>query len=201
MIRINLLPIRQLKKRIQCRNEIIAFIAVICIVLVGIGAWGFLISNQIKKLNGTITSLTQKRDSFKPTIVLMEQIKKDKQALETKLEAIKKLKNGAQVMVRLLDDIAGKTPVNTIWLESLALAPNDNNMRLSGIALDNAAIAQYMNELNSSKYFKNTELEFSNERLISGKKLKAFSLKFSVTSLIKEEKPAVQPPDKKEKKK
>ena len=200
MIRINLLPIRQLKKRVQNRNEIFAFIAVFCIILVGIGAWGLLISNKVKSLNETITAMTQKRDSFKPTIALMEQMKKDKKVLETKLEAIKALKKNAQITVRLLDEIAEKTPGNRLWLNSLT--QRESEMLITGVALDNATLAQYMKDLSTSQYFKNAELANSSQIAVAGRKLKSFSLTLAIMPLTKEEKPADQAPDKaKEKKK
>lgn len=200
MIRINLLPIRQLKKRVQSRNEIAAFVAVFCVILVGIGAWGLLISNKVKNLNETITAMTQKRDSFKPTIALMEKIKKDKKVLEAKFEVIKALKKDAQITVRLLDEVAEKTPVNRLWLSSLT--QRGTEMLLAGVALDNATIAQYMKDLSASQYFKNAELANSSQIAVAGKKLKSFALTLSITPLIKEEKPAAQAQDKtKEKKK
>ena len=51
MLRINLLPVRQIKKRAKARNQLIAMIAAFCCLLVFLGLIGVLQSGMINSLN------------------------------------------------------------------------------------------------------------------------------------------------------
>lgn len=87
---------------------------------------------------------------------------------------IGKLKKGSKVTVRVLDDLANLTPTRRLWLVSLDQKPG--SLQLSGIALDNATIAQFMKSLNESPYFTDPKLSRSSLMVVGGRKLKQFSL-------------------------
>lgn len=186
MIRINLLPIRQIKKRLRLRNEFLAFITAVVVLLVVIAMTGFGQTQRITELKKNIVTLTQERDSYQAVLKKIETIKKQKADLEAKLAVIDKLKLNSQVTVRIVDEIATLTPINKMWLQSLQLSAS--MVKLSGIALDNSIIAQYMKELSGSFFFADPDLANSSEIKVADKKLKAFALTISVKGL------AVEPP-------
>ena len=109
------------------------------------------------------------------------------ETLEKKLEAIKQLKRGSQQPVRVLDALATLTPADRLWLKSLSQSPNQ--LQISGVALDNATIAQYMNDLTQSPYFTAANLGSTKLAQVGGRKLKTFTLDVS----IKQENPV--PPE------
>ena len=61
MLRINLLPIRQLKKRSKARNQLFAFFLIFCVVLALLGATGVLLAAKISELNEDIVAKTNEK--------------------------------------------------------------------------------------------------------------------------------------------
>lgn len=178
MIRINLLPIRQIKKRQRIKNEVLGFLASFVFVLAVLGFIGLAMANKIDNLNKTIRQLQQRKASFAPMLKEIDQLKKDKQALETKLNAIKQLQAGSQITVRVLDELARRTPTDRMWLTSLK--QHGGTLELKGTALDNETIAQYMKQLEASTYFSSTDLSSSSQTVVAGQKLKSFSLNVNI---------------------
>lgn len=123
--------------------------------------------------------LTNKKASYQPILNEIEKLKKDKQEKETRLDVIKKLKTGSQVTVHVMDELAKLTPTNRLWLNSLK--QSGLNVNISGIALDNATIAQFMQSINESDYFSGAELSQTSQTTIAGAKLKSFAMNIGIT--------------------
>jgi len=185
MIRINLLPIQEIKRKIQLRNQVLAFAASFVLVLVALAGVALLLAGSISDLKTEIKGLEQKRNSYRPILRQIQKLQKDKQILETKLKAIKQLKTGSQLTVRVLDEVANRTPTDRMWLNSLRIS--GNHLELAGVALDNATIAQYMKSLEDSPFFGVADLANASQTMVAGQKLKSFSLAVSITA---PEKPA-----------
>jgi type IV pilus assembly protein PilN len=77
-----------------------------------------------------------------------------------------------------LDVVADLTPANRMWLN--ALQQSGTTLKLTGVALDNATIAQYMIDLAKSAVFVSADLESSSQTEVAGMKLKAFTLNIGV---------------------
>ncbi len=178
MIRINLLPIRQLKKRQRLRKELMGFSAALALVLLILAVGWVALIGKVANLQDDLVALEQKKQSYQPILKQIETLKKEKQMVEQKLDSIKKLQAGAQVTVRVLDEVASRTPTSRMWLSSLQ--QSTGRLLLQGIALDNETIAQYMQQLEASEYFEKTELTSSAQTDVAKQKLKSFSLTINV---------------------
>jgi type IV pilus assembly protein PilN len=179
MVRINLLPVKQIKQLVTARNQVVAFFVSLILLLVLIFGVGLTRVMRINSLNAAIHSLEIEKNSYQSTINEIEKLKKDKAKLETKLATIKKLKKGSHITVRILDDIANLVPADRMWLSSLTQTPA--SLKLGGVALDNETIAQFMQRLKESPLFRDAELVNSSLNVVAGQKLKAFSLTCSLT--------------------
>lgn len=179
MIHINLLPVRQIKQRLRVRNEVAIFLASMgLLTMLTLSVAGRQII-KVNALGGENKILAAKKASYQPILEEIEKLKKDKKEQETKLDVIKKLKAVSQITVRVLDELAKIFPANRLWITSLSQA--GSGMSLSGVALDNATIAQFMQNINESQYFSSVELAQAQQISIAGAKLKSFSLKVGVT--------------------
>lgn len=179
MIRINLLPIRQIKKRVRARNEVLVFITSLVLLLALLGGASWSLNQKVTSTKETIANLNKKKAQYNAIINEMKQLDADRAKLTVKIDAIKQLKSKSQTTVRLLDEIAKATPPDSIWLESLRQA--GANVSLTGIALDNTRLADYMDSLTASPYFSSATLGRSSLKEIAGQKLKSFSLTLSIT--------------------
>lgn len=190
MIRINLLPVKQLKKKKRLRNEVIVFSAAFVGLLLILALVGLGLSQKISHLKGDIAGLQRKKASYQPILNKIKKLQADKKKLETKLAAIKELKQDSQLTVRVLDEVASRTPSSRLWLKSLK--QSKGQLQLAGVALDNATIAQFMQQLNASPYFADADLSSSSQLEIAGRKLKSFSLTLRVKQPEPQEQPSSQ---------
>ena len=179
MIRINLLPIKEIKRKLRLRNEVILFAASFLGVLVILASISLGMAQKASALTKEIKELEGKRNSFDRIVKQIDKLQKDKKLLETKLQAIDKLKSESQLTVHVLDEIANRTPTTRMWLTSLKVS--GTSLQLNGVALDNATIAQYMKTLEASDYFGPSILAHASQTVVAGQKLKSFALTMEIT--------------------
>ncbi|MCK4837175.1 MAG: PilN domain-containing protein [Desulfobulbaceae bacterium] len=178
MTHINLLPVRQIRARLQVRNEIAIYLASIVFLLLALAMFSLNKISVSQGLQSDKAALTKERDHYQKYITETAKLKKDKKTQETKLNVIKKLKRTSQVSVHVMDEIANLTPANRLWLKTMSLS--GAQLALAGTALDNATIAQFMNSISASTYFGKAALNKSSQTVVAGAKLKSFSLKIGV---------------------
>lgn len=181
MLRINLLPIRQLKKRAKARNQIIGAFVVFCFVIALLGFVGVIQASRISGLNQEITDKTKEKKSFDKVVKELADLEKKRLDLNNKIKIINKLKTDSSLTVHILDEVARIIDNNRMWLTSLS--QNGSQLILSGFALDNQTVAQFMDELKlKSPYVNSVSLTNSSLQTQLGKELKAFSLACSVSA-------------------
>lgn len=174
MLKINLLPVRQLKKRAKAKKQFFGMVILFVIVLASLAATAVLQSQKINSLETNISALNKKKESYTPTLSKISQLKKDREELSRKTEIIHKLKADSSLTVRVLDEVATKVDKQRMWLE--ALQQQNASLSLSGVALDNQTVAQFMDNLKESPFVKDVTLTSSSLKVVSGRNLKSFEL-------------------------
>ena len=181
MLRINLLPIRQLKKRTKARNQILLFVLIFLVVLGLLGGTGVLLANKITELNADIAAKKEEVKSFDEVVKQLAELEQRRLDLNNKIKIINQLKADSSLTVHILDEIAKIIDNRRMWIT--AFNQNGGNLALSGYALDNKTIAEFMDNLTSgSDYVNSVELSNTSLKNISGNSLKSFSLSASVSS-------------------
>ncbi|OQX19893.1 MAG: hypothetical protein BWK76_03100 [Desulfobulbaceae bacterium A2] len=178
MIRINLLPVREIKQRIKARNQVFMVLLGTLGVLLLLGGVALYQNQQVNTLSLKIKNLEAEKGRYTAIINKMKEIEGKKAILVKRIEVIEQLKKNTSLGVRILDEVAQHTPGDRVWLESLR--HNDTTLQIKGVAIDNQTVARYMEALKSSPYFQGVELADSSLKLIEGQNLKAFSLNCSV---------------------
>jgi len=174
MLKINLLPVRQLKKKAKAKNQIFGMCFLFVCALVLVALVGMFQAGKIKNLNTEVTALRQEKASYAPTLKKMAQLEKDTIELDRRTNIIKQLKANSSLTVRVLDEVANIIDNKRMWLESLK--QQGSSLHLKGVALDNQTVAQFMDKLKESSYVQGVNLTGSSLKMISGKSLKSFSL-------------------------
>ncbi|AGF77373.1 Tfp pilus assembly protein PilN [Desulfocapsa sulfexigens DSM 10523] len=180
MLRINLLPIRQLKKRAKARNQIISFLTLLIFLFLILGTVSFLQSTQIKNIESSIAELKREKQQYAPILAEMKKLEQTKKDLENKIGIIKKLRRDSAITVHILDEVAKKVDSKRMWLKSLK--QQGANLSLTGVALDNQTIAQFMDALKDSPYISEVNLSNASLAKVSGRDLKSFSLACDIVS-------------------
>lgn len=182
MIRINLLPVRQLKKRAKARNQIIAiFTSLLCFFAL-LGIVSYLQLEKVSALNTSIAGLDQEIKQFNSILERMKELELTKKELERKSAVIDKLKSDSSLTVRVLDEIANIIDNQRMWL--LDLNQQGAALQLNGVALDNQTVAEFMDNLKLSPFITSVDLTNSSLSNIAGRDLKSFSLSCSVSQPV-----------------
>lgn len=181
MLRINLLPIRQLKKRAKARNQLLVFFLIFLVVLALLGGTGVLLASKITEINEDIVAKTNEKKSFDQVVKDIADLEKRRLDLNNKIKIINQLKTDSSLTVHVLDELANIIDNKRMWITSFK--QNGGSLALSGYALDNKTIAEFMDNLKEkSEYVSGVSLSNSSLKNVSGNSLKSFSISASVAS-------------------
>ncbi|MCI5207333.1 MAG: pilus assembly protein PilN [Candidatus Electrothrix sp. ATG2] len=179
MIRINLLPVRQMKQRTQAIRQLalsgVVIIGTLVVLLLGAG----FLSAKVSGLEKKIADLTAQKKELQKTLDLINELEKKKELVEQQITIVHDLQKKSQLTVRILDDVARTTPHERMWLADLTQGAG--SLKLNGMALDNRTIANYLEKLKESPYISNVTLGSTSLSKYEGRNLKKFSLSSSVT--------------------
>ncbi len=186
MLKINLLPIRQLKKRAKAQNQILSALFALGCILVILGLIAFVQANTISASQKRIADLNKEKKKYSAIIAKIKKYQVNINELERRIKVINKLHKNSSLTVRILDEVTKRVDTSRVWLTNLN--QQGGSLSLTGIALDNETVAQLMNSLKESRYINSVALGSSSLKKVSGKNLKAFSLSCSV-GIPEEKKP------------
>ena len=181
MLRINLLPIRQLKKRAKARNQIFAAAVVFVCVLALPALVGVIQAGRISSLEKDIAEKERVKKSFDKVVKELAALEKKRLDLNNKIKVINQLKTDSSLTVRVLDEVAKNVDPSRMWLTQLN--QRGSSLTLSGYALDNQTVATFMDTLeDNSPYITAVNLSNSSLSKVSGQDLKSFTLTCGVSA-------------------
>lgn len=183
MIRINLLPYRAEQKKESARNQIIIFVVYIA-VLVGILFWiSSYLNGRIEDLKAKIEYTNREIAKYQKIANKVEEIKRQLAILQNKLNVIKNLEKRRKEALTIFDTMTNMVVENRMWLNSLKAVERirsvrhgtgkkakmvkvvEINITITGTALDNKTIADFMTNLqskmDSDSVFKLTDQSFA----------------------------------------
>ncbi len=174
MIKINLLPYFEAQKEEVLKRQII-FISVPFVVFLLIIV--FLHAHMTTSINKLEKGVQEAEEQLKILTKItgdVENVKKDKEIFKKKLGIIKKLGSNRLDTVLFLDDLTMRVPEGHVWITTLSEA--ETTLSLKGVARNNSAISDFMRNLEGSRFIRSVDLISSKQTIISGIKLKEFTL-------------------------
>lgn len=178
MIRINLLPVREKKRKESARKMLSVLFLSLGLAAVVLIFFHLFLSREIKQVQAQITSYNEEIKRLKIDTRDVDKFKAEKEDLQRRLNIIYLLQRAKMGPVRVLDDLAIALP-GKLWLTSLR--EKNGKMEIRGIAFDNQDIARFMTNLEKSGVIKNVELVISQQVEKREMKLKEFTLTCQVT--------------------
>ncbi|GBE53356.1 fimbrial assembly protein (PilN) [bacterium BMS3Bbin14] len=174
MIYINLLPIKEIRERERAYHQLLAFaVGFLCLLLV-LGGVGVFQATTAAQLNADLSRLQNEKHKYTRILNQIKKFEQDRALTEKKIAVIEELKKSSALTVHILDEVARLTPTKRLWLKSLA--QTGNKLQLTGMALDNRTIAQYMDDLKTSPYINEVSLQNSTLAKYAGRDLKSFAI-------------------------
>jgi len=191
MIRINLLPVREERRKAGARQlALVLLAALLGSTLLSIAFHGMVL-HDISSTRAEMQATQQEIDRFGPQLKQVEEFKKTKAAIEQKLAVIEHLHELRSGPVHVLDELALHTP-DRIWITKVSM--RDGKITLDGMSLDNELVALFLTQLEESPYFKNVELVETQAKEKDGFKLNAFEVSGVMTSPAAEARAAAGAP-------
>jgi len=130
------------------QGDIILLVVLGIGLLVAGGQW-YALNGQLEGLRRTEAAKRAERDDLKKYIKTADELDAKRAELKKKIDTIRQLKEQQLGPVHILDEISRALP-DLVWLTKLSL--NGVTVKLSGMALDENAIANYMTRLEDSPY-------------------------------------------------
>jgi len=173
MIRINLLPVRAAKKKETAMQQLVlaggSFALVLAIVLIMF----FVKLGQISATKNEITAANAKIAELKSKIGKLDELKKLKDEVKKKLDVLAELRKKKSGPAQRLATLSDVTP-DQLWLESYK--ESGDSIKMSGMAMNEELIAQFIRALEASKDYERVDLVVSEQKDLGGTKLKRFEL-------------------------
>jgi type IV pilus assembly protein PilN len=187
MIRINLLPVRAIKKK-ESTRQMFSVLLLSIGLLVGIIVFFHLSQlREISAMDAQIAAYNEESRRLRLDAKDINKHKAEKEDYQRRLNKIHDLQRAKTGPVRVLDELAMALPAK-LWLTSLK--EKDGKMELKGIAMDNPTIAQFMTNLEKTGVIKNVELVVSQQLERKDLKLKEFTLTCQVLYTLSASQPA-----------
>jgi type IV pilus assembly protein PilN len=169
-----------MKQKTRAVQQLVVSGAIIAATLVALSLGAGYLITTVSGLEKDIQVLTARKKELQKTLDLIVDLEKKKKLVEKQINIVHELQKKSQLTVRVLDEVARRTPHERLWLTSLK--QTSSSLQLSGMALDNRTIADYLDALNASQYFSDVTLAKSALSKYGERNLKKFDLSCSIVS-------------------
>ena len=156
MIRINLLPFRAARRRGNVRRQTSIFFLSVVLVAIGLFYYHLTLAGRITALNQQADTLEAELKKKRKAAREVDKIKKDLDLLKLKMEGIQTVKKRRREPVQMLETMTEVVIPKRMWFTSLS--DNYKSVGITGFALDQKTVADFMTRLESTGKFTNVSL-------------------------------------------
>jgi len=179
MIEINLLPVREARRKADLRQQAVLLVGTLVGSLALSGAvHAWMLARGVAARSQT-RALEKEVEKFSTQLQEVEAFRRKKSEIEKKLAVIDRLDRSRSGPVHVLDELATHTP-ERVWLTKVR--SQDGAISIEGMSLDNELVALFLTALNDSPYFDAVELEESELVERDRLKLNSFKVKARLTT-------------------
>lgn len=148
MIRINLLPVREIKKKEAVKRAIVIYVvsiaAAVCVMV-----FLFLTVNaQVKSSEQKKEALVTEEEALRKKVAAVAQLIKEEAELQEKLGVINDLESKRRGPVKMLDELSRRLPPEKAFLTDLT--QSGDLLTINGYAMDMETVVQFMANLDPS---------------------------------------------------
>ncbi len=175
MIRINLLPFREERRKKQVRHQMVGFLVFLLItaaILLGIA---FFMDRAIARMEEDTRKIAGQIGIYREKADKVARIKKDLSLLDEKLAVMNTLNQGRFCQIDLLTELSGKLVQGRMWIDKITT--DASQVMIQGMAFDNNAVADFIKRLETSSHYERIDLKHSvTIESAQGKPLMSFTL-------------------------
>jgi type IV pilus assembly protein PilN len=174
MIRINLLPFRTNRKKENIRRQVSIFLLSLVFAAMGMFGINMVLNNQIEDLNVRIKNTQAELGKYEQINREIDEIKKKLDNLNKKLAIIRQLETNRYEPVRLMDTLTQVIIEKRMWINLLDV--KSDMVGISGIAMDDKTVADFMLRLEGCGLFSSVRLITLKQVEVQKTHLKSFEI-------------------------
>ncbi len=142
-----------------------AIIGALVLTVFIIGGMYFLQTNKLSDVKKFLEVRKARLTELEDVLQTLKVLENTKKVLKNKVDIIQSLNARKQVAVKMMDQLSRALP-EMVWLSNMKF--NNNTLSLKGSALSNNLVADFINNLKSTNYFKNIKFKDSIRKKKSG---------------------------------
>ena len=179
MTRLNLLPWRQLRRKEQDRQLLSIGIGAAILMLLILFYVYLNVSSRIDQQNKRNQYLTIQINKLDAQIRDIRQLKKERQALISRMRVIQQLQADRTQIVHVFDSLARRLPQG-IYLTNVV--QSGTKITISGVAQSNERVSEFMRNLDASNWFGKPDLDVINVAVKGHARVSQFTLHVTETN-------------------
>lgn len=183
MIKINLLPFRKARKKENVRRQVSILFSSLFLVCILLVYYNINLNSQVVDIKAKVEKTKMEIAELEKINKQIDEIKGKLEVLKTKMNVIKTLESNRYEPVRLMDAMTNLIIPKRMWFTSFD--SKENAVNISGIALDNQTVADFMTRLERSGLFETVNLKTLKQNKINQANLKGFEI--SCSKIVKKE--------------
>ncbi len=173
MIHINLLPVRAERRKEFIRKQLSIVGLTLLFTVAAIGLFYLRTQAYFNETKRTLQQTQKKIKQLEPIIKKVEILKKQKQEISKKISVIIDLDRNRLAPVVVLSDLNRQRP-EKLWFTGLK--ESGKRLTISGVAVDNETIVDFLNNLKQSPTLKKADLKLLRSQKIKQLELKGFTI-------------------------
>ena len=177
MIKINLLPFRTARKKENVRRQLSILFFSLFLVFILLIYYNFKLSGQAEEIKSKVETAKTETAKYEKINKEITEIKGKLEILNAKMDVIKTLESNRYEPVRLLDAMTSLVIPKRMWFVSLD--GRGNAVNISGVAVDNQTVADFMTRLERSKLFETVNLKTLKQNVVKQAIFKSFDISCS----------------------
>jgi len=174
MIRINLLPFRAARKKENIRRQISVFLLCFAFILIAAIYYNFYLGGKIDGLKESVAATKKELGEYTKINKQISQIKKKLNTLEKKTKVIVQLERNRFAPVKMLETMSTEVLAKRMWFTGFQDV--GKMVKITGIALDNKTVADFMIRLENTGKFGSVKLNKVQRQVRKGSSLKKFTI-------------------------
>lgn len=185
MIRINLLPHREMRRRERQRAFLTASAAMVAVGVVIVVLVHGLLAARVETQKGRNTFLETEIASLDKQIVEIRRLREQTQQMLARKRVVETLQANRSEIVELFDQIARQLPEG-VYLRTVK--QTGNTISINGLAQSNARVSTLMRNLDASPLLENAKLVEIKAATVNTQRLNEFIMNVSITRKLPESK-------------
>ena len=177
MIRINLLPVKQAAQAERRRQELVRAVMLLLLLVALFALERFKQGWDLSALDTQIDEVQERVKALDVQVKDVRDLDAKQKALASKLKVIADLGRKRVGPVGVMNDLAKATP-DRVWLTDFTEA--GGAATITGQAVDNQIVAEFLRNLSSSPYFANVDLVETTQDQVGENKLRKFIVKAQI---------------------